>query len=103
MIARILEVVTDPVEHWGTLAGIGAALVVIVAAVVRGVVRPVLRYAHRVEASLTWVEAQMKPNGGSSLRDAVDKVLRMADALETRLEAQDRTAGLLADVKEEIQ
>ena len=41
-------------------------------------VRPVFRWAQRLEKTMTFVEQQMLPNGGSSLRDSVNRI-------ETRL------------------
>lgn len=88
--------------HWMTLSVIAASVVAIIAAAWKGIVRPIMHYAARVEDALVFVEAQMKPNGGSSLRDAVDKVLAIAAALETRREANDRSAAIVADIKEEL-
>jgi hypothetical protein len=41
-------------------------------------VRPVFKWAQRLEKTMTFVEQQMLPNGGSSLRDSVNRI-------ETRL------------------
>ena len=40
----------------------------------RGVVRPTYRWATRLEKAVSHVEMNMKNNGGSSLRDAVDRI-----------------------------
>ena len=37
-------------------------------------VRPVFRWAQRLEKTMTFVEQQMLPNGGSSLRDSVNRI-----------------------------
>lgn len=53
-----------------TLGGVVAALGVIW----RGTVRPVLRWGRRIEQAVTVVEQNMTNNGGSSLRDAIDRI-----------------------------
>ena len=37
-------------------------------------VRPVFKWAQRLEKTMTFVEQQMLPNGGSSLRDSVNRI-----------------------------
>ena len=37
-------------------------------------VRSVMRFAHRLDKALENVEKQLYPNGGSSLRDAVNRI-----------------------------
>lgn len=37
-------------------------------------VRPVYKWARRLEATMNFVEQQMHPNGGSSLRDSVNRI-----------------------------
>lgn len=44
----------------------------------RTLVLPVFKWAQRLEKTMTFVEQQMLPNGGSSLRDSVNRI-------ETRL------------------
>lgn len=79
-----------------------AALATIVKYVVLGPIkafRRIEKYAERMNDAIVTVEAQMKPNGGSSLRDAVDrievrlaeheerlKLLETIDARQTRVE-----------------
>ena len=65
---------------------IGGGLVTIIGAVVRGIVHPVVKYARRMERSLSWVEAQTRPNGGTSLRDAIDKLVERTNRLEAAIE-----------------
>ena len=72
------------------LSIIGAGLV----ALGKYVIRPMYRFGQRVEKSLTFVQAQMKPNGGSSLRDQVDVLVHRVDKLETLSQAEARTASL---------
>jgi hypothetical protein len=40
----------------------------------RGVIRPVYRWATRLEKTMNFVEMQMKPNSGSSMRDALNRI-----------------------------
>ena len=38
------------------------------------VIRPIFKWAQRLEKTMTFVEQQMLPNGGSSLRDSVNRI-----------------------------
>lgn len=57
--------------QWIITAG---AVVAAVGVIWRGTVRPVLRWGRRIEQAVTVVEQNMSNNGGSSLRDAVDRI-----------------------------
>jgi hypothetical protein len=46
------------------------------------VVRPVVRWAKRIEKAVSTVEQNMMNNGGSSLRDAVDRIEKRLTDLE---------------------
>ena len=48
----------------------------------RGVLHPIVRFFKRLETTMTFVETELKPNGGGSLRDAIDKLVRRTDNLE---------------------
>jgi hypothetical protein len=45
-------------------------------------VRPVFKWAQRIEKAVSTVEMNMSNNGGSSLRDAVDRIERRITKLE---------------------
>ena len=45
-------------------------------------VRPVIRWAKRIEKAVSIVEMNMSNNGGSSLRDAVDRIEARLSAVE---------------------
>lgn len=67
-------------------------LVVFIAAVVgalgvigRMVVRPLVRFGRRVETTLDAVRNDLLPNGGGSLRDAVDRIETRQLAIEQRV------------------
>lgn len=53
---------------------VGAAVVAALGVIWRGLVRPVIRFAKRIEKAVVNVEQQLYPNGGRSLRDAVDRL-----------------------------
>lgn len=55
------------------LASIAGAIVSI-GVIYRGVVRPLFRWGKRLDNAITTVEMNMKNNGGSSLRDAIDRI-----------------------------
>lgn len=40
----------------------------------RGLIRPIYKWATRLERTMDFVEMQMKPNGGSSMRDALNRI-----------------------------
>lgn len=46
------------------------------------IVKPVVRWAKRIETAVTIVEQNMVNNGGSSLRDAVDRIENRLTNLE---------------------
>jgi hypothetical protein len=48
--------------------------IVSIGIIYRGFVRPMFRWAQRLDKAITTVEMNMKNNGGSSLRDAVDRI-----------------------------
>lgn len=85
---------------------ITAAVVAALGVIWRKVVAPVREWMHqfkawmtRTETALTWVEAQMKPNGGSSLVDKVNNTVEKVDELTTNValllehDAERDTAG----------
>ena len=51
-----------------------AGSIVSIGIIYRSVVRPLFRWAQRLDKAITTVEMNMKNNGGSSLRDAVDRI-----------------------------
>jgi hypothetical protein len=65
----------------GVLGSI-AGCVVSIGVIYRGVVRPVYRWATRLEKAMAHVEMNMKNNGGSSMRDAIDRIENRLNRLE---------------------
>jgi hypothetical protein len=59
-----------------------AGSIVSLGVIYRGVVRPVYRWATRLEKAISHVEMNMKNNGGSSLRDAIDRIENRLNNLE---------------------
>lgn len=45
-----------------------------VAVIIQTVIRPVIRWGTRIEKAVSFVEMNMQNNGGSSLRDAIDRI-----------------------------
>ncbi len=66
-----------------------AGVIVAVGVIWRGVVRPVLRYARRLEATVADVQGEFRNNGGSTLRDAVDRIDQRTSHLEAWRESVD--------------
>lgn len=48
--------------------------IVSIGIIYRGLVRPVYKWATRLERTMDYVEMQMKPNGGSSIRDSLNRI-----------------------------
>jgi len=71
-----------------TLVSIGIIYRYTVKPFVRGV-RGFLERQHRIMAAVDFVEKELRPNGGSSLRDAVDKLVHRTEALEGRIDGLD--------------
>ena len=68
----------DIVSVLATIAG----SIVSIGVIYRGVVRPIFRWGKRLDNAITVVEMNMKNNGGSSLRDAVDRIENRITKLE---------------------
>jgi hypothetical protein len=68
-----------------------AAVVAAIGALYRQVIRPTVRLIRRIAHTVETVEAQMRPNGGTSIRDAIDQVLARIEGLEARLTSVEST------------
>lgn len=51
----------------------------------RTLVLPVFKWARRLEKTMTFVEQQMLPNGGSSLRDSINRIETRLTVVEKHL------------------
>jgi PAS domain S-box-containing protein len=71
------------------LASLITALTVIGGALWRWVWRPVWRAVRELKAILAFIEAELRPNGGSSIRDAVNR-------MEMGIEAANKKIDLVA-------
>jgi len=67
--------------QWIITAG---GVVTALAAMVQFVVRPVVKWATRIEKAVTLVEMNMFNNGGASLRDAIDRIEMRLENLEKK-------------------
>jgi len=68
----------DIVSVLATIAG----SIVSIGVIYRGVVRPIFRWAQRLDKAITTVEMHMNNNGGASLRDAIDRIENRISKLE---------------------
>ena len=59
-----------------------AGSIVSVGVIYRSVVRPLFRWGQRLDKAITTVEMHMNNNGGTSLRDAVDRIENRITKLE---------------------
>jgi uncharacterized alpha-E superfamily protein len=50
----------------------------------RGVAWPVIKWGRRIEKAVTFVEMNMTNNGGTSLRDAIDRIESRLKAVEKK-------------------
>ena len=78
MLAELWRVVADDVI-------IGGGVVFALATIVQYLIRPCYRFFKRLETTMTFCEEQLRPNGGTSLRDAVDKLVHRTDTIEAIL------------------
>lgn len=62
-----------------------AAVVTAVGVLWRKVVLPVYKFAKKMEQHVTFVESQMTANGGSSLRDAIQRIEQRVNVIEEHL------------------
>ena len=59
-----------------------AGCIISIGVIYRGVVRPVYRWATRLDKAIAHVEMNMKNNGGSSMRDAIDRIEQRLNRVE---------------------
>lgn len=69
--------------QWIITAG---AVVAALGAIYQLVVRPVIRWGLRIEKAVTLVEQNMVNNGGTTLRDAIDRIENRLVAVENAVE-----------------
>ena len=70
------------VAQWIITAG---AVVGALGIIYQTLVRPVVKWARRIEKAVSTVESNMMNNGGASLRDAIDRIEQRLDALEKKV------------------
>ena len=54
--------------------GMAAGAIVSLGVIHRAVIYPVYRWGQKLEKTIDFVEEQMKPNSGSSVRDSLDRI-----------------------------
>lgn len=59
-----------------------AGCIISIGVIYRGVVRPIYRWATRLDKAIAHVEMNMKNNGGSSMRDAIDRIEQRLNRVE---------------------
>jgi hypothetical protein len=77
---------------FGSLAAdlaVVAAVIVAVGVIHRGLIRPVLCYARRLEATVADVRGEFRNNGGTTMRDAIDRIDTRTSSLEEWRESVD--------------
>jgi hypothetical protein len=67
------------IAQWIITAG---AVVGALGIIFRTLVKPVVSWARRIEKAVSTVEQNMNNNGGSSLRDAIDRIERRLNEVE---------------------
>lgn len=70
------------IAQWIITAG---AVVGALGIIYQTLVRPVVKWARRIEKAVNTVESNMMNNGGTSLRDAIDRIESRLDALEKKV------------------
>lgn len=67
------------VAEWIITAG---AVVTALGVIHRAVLYPIFKWGQRIEHAVSHVEMNMKNNGGSSMRDAIDRIEKRLTTLE---------------------
>lgn len=67
------------IAQWIITAG---AVVGSLGVIFQTIIKPIFRWGRRLDKAVTIVEMNMKNNGGSSLRDAVDRIENRITKLE---------------------
>lgn len=62
-----------------------AAVVTAVGVLWQKLIMPIYKFAKKMEQHVTFVENQMTPNGGSSLRDSINRIEARVNAIEEHL------------------
>lgn len=70
------------VAEWIITAG---AVVAAVGVIHRAVLYPIFKWAQRLENAVSHVEMNMKNNGGSSMRDAIDRIEKRITIVEDHI------------------
>jgi hypothetical protein len=68
-----------------TLVGILGSIagcIISIGVIYRGVVRPIYRWATRLDKAIAHVEMNMKNNSGTSMRDAIDRIEHRLNRVE---------------------
>lgn len=63
-------------------SGMVAGALITMGVLFRTIIYPIHRWATRLEKAVSHVEMNMKNNGGSSLRDAIDRIEKRLSSLE---------------------
>lgn len=90
------------IETGADLAVAVASTLVALGIIWRYLVRPVRDAFKRVERSVVFVEAELKPNGGSSARDAIDRIEVKVDNHEGRLIAVERALVSVSELSDAV-
>jgi hypothetical protein len=69
---------------WQTVITVAAVLTALGVIWKKGIM-PIYRFAKTVEKHVSFVESQMTPNGGSSMRDAIQRIEERVNAIEEHL------------------
>jgi hypothetical protein len=69
--------------------GMVAAAVASLGVIHRGLLLPAYRWAKRIEKDMRFVEEQMRPNSGSSLRDSLDRIEKRLTLVEAYITKPD--------------
>ena len=80
-------------SQWGEKIVTIASVLIALGVIYRYIVAPFYKGVnafidrqHRIMAAVSWVELELKPNGGGSLRDAVDKIVKCTEMMATMKE-----------------
>ena len=87
-----------PAPWLEVLLAIAAALTAVTVIWAKGL-RPVVHFFQQLAAGVTYVQSQMVNNGGSTMKDAIDRTEARADEIVLRLDSIDTRVELLEEVR----
>lgn len=101
MIALVVDIWQR--TTWDEFIVGGAAVLAAGTVIHRSAIRPMVAAFHKGARAWEWIEDELSPNGGDSLRDKIDTAGRRLDEIVTLVEPVPELARRLAALEQEVQ